>query len=372
MQPFDDPLFQDNLASVDGGAIGTDPNDGGSTDRNGITIHGRARFNDNNAGGRGGAVSVVAGNTLQGLDASLPTFDDNIAGAGGGALFLSGAGQAVRLAGAHFVDNRSLRDGGAIAVHQRELALLADCNTDEGVFDHYCATFEGNLAATNQPTAAVRGGAVFVDGGAHVRIDGYAFRRSRGPQTLTATTGGVVAAVGAGVLHLANALVFDTDPDMTPQSHLFLVRSGGRIQMEFNTVVDTPGGSVLVVQPGAQAHLVGNIFAGNTVGVVNAGGTLAGTCNNVQLGAAAVPLDPGFIRTPEGRYRLGGASAMRNRGLTCNPSALPPGFVPPVLDLVGRRRVDAGEQPMAIDLGAIEFRERDERLFHDGFEGQVP
>lgn len=367
-----DPLFEDNLANADGGAIATEPNGGPGGDRNGIAIHAGARFIDNNAGGRGGALSVSAGNTLQGLAASLPLFDDNTAGSAGGALFLSGAGEAVRLAGARFVDNRSLRDGGAIAVHQRDLALLADCNDDEGPADHYCAGFEGNLAATSQANAAVRGGAVFVDGGAQVRIDGYAFRRSRGPQTLTDTTGGVVAAVAAGDLHLANALVFDTDPDLTPQSHLFLVRSGGRLRMDFTTVVDTPGGAVLVVQPGGEAHLVGTVIAGNAVGVVNSGGTLAGTCNNVQLGAAAAPLDPGFISTPEGRYRLGGASAMRDRGLTCNPSALPPGFVPPLLDLVGRRRVEASEPSMAIDLGAIEFRERDERLFGDGFEGAVP
>lgn len=369
---FGDPVFEDNLAAENGGAIATEANDGGSAVRNGIAIHGGARFADNLAGGRGGALSISAGNTLQGLAGSLPVFADNTAGFGGGALFLSGAGEPVRLAGVRFIDNRSFRDGGAISAHQRELALLSDCNGDQGAFDHYCAIFEGNLAETNQTTAAVRGGAVFVDGGAQVRIDGYAFRRSRGPQTLTAITGGVVAAVATGELHLADALVFDTAPELTPQSQLFQVRSGGRIRIDFSTIVDTPGGTVLAIQPGGQAHLVGTIIAGNAAGVVNSGGILAGTCNNVQLGAAAAPLDPGFITTPEGRYRLGSASAMRDRALTCIPSALPPGFVPPVLDLVGRRRVEAGEPSMAIDLGAIEFRDSDERLFADGFEGATP
>lgn len=367
VQLHDAPLFMDNRAAVDGGAIATEPVGGNVQDRNVIEIAGAPMFLENQAGDDGGAFKVDAGAALDADDGSVPQFVDNRAGRAGGAMLLTGAGPDLHLAGAVFRDNVAGDEGGAIVLRQRTALLLADCASSEPDSEDYCALFRNNSVPSN-PNQVRRGGALSIDDGGAMVVEGYAFRDSRGPRTLNGDSGGVVAAIGAGTLQMANALVFDSGPGLASDSHLFLVQSGGAATFTFNTMVDAPAGTTVFIHPGGTARLAGNIIAGNAAGVVNGGGTLTGTCNNVQLGTAPAPVDPGFVTTPQGRYRLAIGSAMRNGALTCDPNRLPPGFRAPSLDLIGRDRIQSGEAPMAIDLGAIEFRLRDERIFSNGFE----
>jgi predicted outer membrane repeat protein len=367
LQVHDTPLFFGNVAAQDGGAIGTEPVTAGTENMNAVEIDDAPRFMGNEAGGDGGAMAIDAGNALVAEDGSLPEFGDNTAGGAGGALFVTGAGPSLHLAGARFQDNSAGTEGGAIATRARVAMLLADCAVGEPDSEDYCALFRGNSVAS-QAGAIRRGGTLSISDGGALIVEGYAFRDSRGPRTLNGDSGGVIAAVGAGSLHLANALVFDSGPGLQTDSHLFLVQRDGSATFVFNTMVDAAAGSTVFIQPGGTVRMAGNIIAGNAAGVINNGGTLTGTCNNVQLGTAPAPVDPGFVATPQGRYRLAIDSAMRNGALGCDPSRLPPGFRAPSLDLLGRDRIEAGEQPMAIDLGAIEFRPRDERIFSNGFE----
>jgi hypothetical protein len=369
LQLIGTPLFLDNEAALDGGAVATEPVAAGPDTSNTVEIATFPTFTGNTAGRNGGALEIDAGNALLADPGSVPQFFENRAGRAGGALYLAGAGPAAALAGALFQENRAVVEGGAIALRQRAATLLADCADREPINEDYCAQFRANSVAS-AAGAIRRGGTVAIDEGGQLVIEGYAFRASRGPRTLDGESGGVIAAIGQGSLNLTNALVFDTDPELTADAHLFLVRPGGTATFAFSTMVDAAGGTTVFIQPGGTARLAGNIIAGNAAGVVNGGGTLTGTCNNVQLGTAPAPVDPGFVTTPQGRYRLAIGSAMRNGALGCDPARLPPGFRAPALDLLGRERVEPGEAPMALDLGAIEFRAGDERLFGDGFEGQ--
>lgn len=370
----DDPELRANVASFDGGAIATEPQAGGLPDRNEVLLRAGGRFHDNAADRDGGAVHVTAGNRLFALTGTRQSWAGNTAGRNGGALYVSGAGPIAVLSNGRFQDNVAGEAGGAIAVRGRPMALRADCEDNVASEDGYCAMFDANAVPTPAPDsgAARRGGAVHVDGEAVLSIDGYAFRHSREPATSNGGSGGAIVAVDVGHLHLASSLVFDSEPDPAFHTNLLLIRAGGTATLSFNTLVDAPSGTTLFIHPGGSAHLIGNIIAGNAVGVVNGGGLLRGTCNNAQLGAEPPPRDPGFLTTPDGRYRLAPDSPMRDRGLTCDPDALPAGFQPPQLDLLGRQRITTGEEPMAIDLGAIEFRASDDAIFDHGFEGPLP
>ncbi len=370
LQLFDSPLFMSNAALTDGGAVATEPAGGAPDDTNTVQVAEAPRFMGNQAGRDGGALELDAGNALVADAGSVPQFADNIAGRAGGALQLTGEGPAVRLAGAVFQDNAAVAAGGAIALRRRAASLRADCSRSEPANEDYCARFRANAVASLAGSTR-RGGTLSIDDGGQLVIEGYAFRDSAGPRSLNGDSGGVIAAVGPGSLQLANALVFDSGPELAGDSHLFLVQPGGTATFAFNTMVDAPAGSAVFIQPGGTARMAGNIIAGNAAGVVNGGGTLTGTCNNVQLGATPAPVDPRFLTTAQGRYRLAADSAMRNAALACDPARLPPGFSAPALDLLGRARIEAGEEPMALDLGAIEFRASDEQLFRDGFESEL-
>ncbi|HEY6545587.1 MAG TPA: hypothetical protein VIZ64_11875 [Dokdonella sp.] len=360
--------FALNVAALDGGAIGTEPV-GPSGVSNTVLLRGSPAFAGNLAGGRGGAIEVDQGNTLATEPDSLPLFDANQASGAGGALSLRGDDTHADMGAARFVANRSDARGGAIAVADGARArLAADCARGDTVDDAHCAAFERNEVASD-PFEARAGGALHVDGG-ELSVDGYAFRDSRGPATSNSESGGIVAAVDAGLLRVSNALVFDTAVGLGGDTHLFQV-NGGVAQLLFDTIVDTPDGTVVFVQPNGTAELVGTIIAGNHAGIVSTG-TLRGTCNNAQLGTDPAPRDPGFVTTPAGRYRLGPGSLMIDRALTCDPDDLPAGFEPPGFDLDGRARVEPGEPPMALDLGAFEFRADAERVFGDGFDPSMP
>lgn len=361
----DFPQFTDNTVALDGGAIATEASAGGVL-RNRIEFHGNPDFRGNHAPRNGGAVALTAGNEL---DSPNPvghsSFVDNFAQNMGGALYLSGAGPQAVLGSAMFVGNGAGRHGGAVAVAGRQVLITGRCAEEDTQAELYCAQFSGNRVPVNGFTGA-GGGSLYLAGG-ELTVDSYALRDSRGPASNGSDRGGVIARVDTGLLRLRNSLVFDNVEQLGPGSVLFELKASSRIELLFNTIVDTPAGTVLVVPAQASAQLAGNIIAGNAAGVV-AQGTLSGTCNNAQIGANQAPEDPGFVTTPAGRYRLGVGSVMIDGGLRCDPDRLPPGFQPPLRDLDGRLRRTPGEPAMAIDLGAFEFRLEDDRLFGNGFE----
>lgn len=360
----DEAALVGNAAGLDGGAIGTEPAADTPASRNLVVLGDAARFSGNHAGRDGGAIEIDVHNDLEGRPGSLPRLENNEALRAGGGLHVRD-GALATLGAARFTGNRAGERGGAIAVDGGLARLEADCAREDTVAEAYCALFERNEVASS-PLATRAGGSLYVGGG-ELHVDAFAFRDSRGPATLDGASGGIVGAVDAGLLRIANSLVFDTRIGLADDTQLFQV-NGGTAQFLFDTIVDTPHGSVLLVQPQGRAELVGNIIAGNHAGVFG-DGAIVGTCNNAQLGTQPAPRDPGFVTTPAGRYRLGPDSLMIDRALTCDPADLPAGFVAPVRDLEGRVRVQPGEPAMALDLGAFEFRPvAPDQLFGDGFD----
>lgn len=365
----DEVVFAGNSALLDGGAIGTEPAGDSPLSRNLVVLGDEPDFIDNRAGRDGGAIELDGENGLEARPQSLPRFEGNEALRAGGALAVLASGARAQVGAARFVGNRAGARGGAIAVEGGSAAVRADCAHEDTVAEAYCASFERNEVASD--AFEVRsGGSLYLGGEGELWIDAYAFRDSRGPATLNAESGGVVAAVDSGLLRIGNSLVFDTTEGLAGDTHMFQV-NGGIAQFLFDTMVDTPDGSVIFVQPAGTVELVGNIIAGNHAGVVG-DGTIRGTCNNAQLGTDPAPRDPGFATTPAGRYRLAPGSAMIDRALGCDPDDLPPDFVLPERDLDGRTRVLPGEPAMALDLGAFEFRAVTDRVFGDGFDPPVP
>lgn len=362
----DEAAFVGNAAIFDGGAVGTEPAGDTPVSRNQVILRDAVRFIGNHAGRDGGAIEIDIQNDLESRSKSLPRFEDNEALRAGGALHVGNGGARAELGAARFIGNRAGERGGAIAVDGGSAGLHADCAREDTVDEAYCALFERNEVASD-PFGTRAGGSLYLGGDGELWVDAYAFRDSRGPATLNGESGGVIGAIDSGLLRIGNSLVLDTGVGLASDTHLFQV-NGGIAQFLFDTMVDTPDGSVIFVQPQGRAELVGNIIAGNHAGVVG-DGAIGGTCNNVQLGLEPPPRDPGFVTTPAGRYRLGAHSLMIDRALGCDPDDLPPDFVAPDFDLDGRTRVLPGEPAMALDLGAFEFRATpDERVFGDGFD----
>lgn len=365
----DEAAFVGNAAILDGGAVGTEPAGDAPASGNQVVLRDTPLFSGNRAGRDGGAIEIDVGNDLESRSESLPRFEDNASSRAGGALHVGGDGARAEFGAARFVGNRAGERGGAIAVVGGSTALHADCAREDTIDDAYCALFERNEVAS-EPFETRAGGSLYLGGDGELWVDAFAFRDSRGPATLNAGSGGVIGAIDSGLMRIGNSLVFDTREGLADDTHLFQV-NGGIAQFLFDTMVDTPDGSVIFLQPAGRAELVGNIIAGNRAGIVG-DGEIEGTCNNAQLGFEPAPRDPGFVTTPAGRYRLGPDSPMIDRALGCDPDDLPPGFVLPERDLDGRTRVLPGEPVMALDLGAFEFRADVDRVFGDGFDSLIP
>jgi hypothetical protein len=183
---------------------------------------------------------------------------------------------------------------------------------------------------------------------------------------VTSGSGGIVAAVNTGFLKVSNSIVYDNIEGLSPTTHLFYLM-GGRTQFSFNTMVGTPAGTVVFLQPTARAEFIGNIIADNSAGIVGSG-TITGTCNNAQLGSAPAPLDPRFVTTGAGRFRLAPDSLMIDRALICSSGSLPADYEFPLVDLDGRVRREPGEEARELDLGAFEFSIDNDRIFQSNFE----
>lgn len=357
-------VLENNIADFEGGAIATDSGALVAGQTNSLELLGRVDFLGNAAGSDGGAISLTGRNTLSAGIRSLPVFTENTAVRFGGAIDIANENAQGALKGAQFLRNEAGRRGGAVSVRQGILLMRADCAEQDTVNENYCAVFDGNKVE-NEGNQERRGGALDLDGGT-LSVEGFAFRNSTGPATVTADSGGVIAYVNNGFLRVANSLVFDSTAVTEANQHLFLINSG-RAQFSFNTMVGLPAGSVIFTQPGSAAELVGNIIADNNAGVVD-NGNVSGTCNSAQLGSDPAPLDPKFVTTAGGRFRLAADSAMIGRGLTCNPNRLPDDYQFPVFDLDGNPRILIGEQEQELDLGAFEFQIGDDVLFSSGFE----
>jgi predicted outer membrane repeat protein len=359
-------LLEDNTADLDGGAIGTDPGTVALEERNVLVLSGTVSFLGNIAGRDGGAISLAGFNTMEARPLSMARFTDNQAGRHGGAIDIANSGAQGGLRAAQFLLNDAGVRGGAISVGGGIMSLVADCAAGNTVDENYCAFFEENQVL-NEGSLARSGGSLSLHGGI-LSIDGFAFRNSNGPSTVTSDSGGVIAFIDSGFLRIVNSLVYDNPQVTSTIQHLFQL-NGGRTEFSFNTMVDLVAGSVLFSRPGATAEFVGNIIAGNNAGITG-DGNISGTCNNVQLGGDAVPVDPRFVTTAAGRYRLAEDSPMIGLGLSCRNSSLPADYNFPQKDLDGNARVVAGEEERQVDLGAFEYTLDADAVFANGFEAQ--
>ena len=360
-----DALFSENVAAVDGGAIASNL-DVGEENRNFLNLGGNAGFSENIAQRDGGAISLAGAIRLSTPTTStIPpiTFEGNQAGRFGGAIVVNTSASS-NLGSARFLHNEALERGGAISVRSGSLELNAVCASGNTVNENYCALFDGN-EVLNDGSPLRSGGTLDVRGG-DLHVDGYAFRNSQGLVTASPGSGGIIGFVDSGNLTIANSLVYDSPLLAGPNQHFFQL-DGGVTLFSFNTMVDLPVGAVISSRAAATVDLVGNIISGNSAGVIGSG-TMTGACNNIQIGTGEAPLDPGFVTTSGGRYRLAEDSPMIDLALGCRDDALPPGYIFPTRDLDGNQRIEDGEQEREMDLGAFEFHPDTDTIFASGFE----
>lgn len=304
-----------------------------------------ARFGENAADADGGAIYAGQHAFLQ---ATRLQFSANSAQRGG-ALHLQAA-EGGLVASSTFVDNRALAGGGAGGLggaiySERPLRFDASRCSTALAPDRHCAEFVGNHAD-------VSGGAIHAR--AALGIDSAIFLGNQAAQR------GSAIALQDAPLQLANALFSANDAPQAGGAALDL-RGNATMLLGFSTFAFNAADAIRA-GGGARLVLVGNIASDNRRGlVVEADATLAGSCNNVQLGDAAAPLDPRFVAPALGDFRLAAESPMRDLGASCDYARLPVSDLgPPDFDLVRRRR-DA-----APDAGAFEFV--GEPVFGDGFE----
>ena len=140
-------------STMDGGAIYVS---GGTVEINGATLQG-------NAGATGGAMRIQSGATVTTVNT---VFADNSSktGANGGAISCAGVFNDTN---GKFINNNSGKHGGALIVMSGGKATLTkDASATEGM-----ATFSNNSAASTY-----KGGAIFINGGGTVTINGkYTF-----------------------------------------------------------------------------------------------------------------------------------------------------------------------------------------------------
>ncbi len=173
-------LFQNNVASVDGGAI--------YQKADGIAQISTAEFTGNTAGSEGGAIYQQDSSTTTILNSD---FRDNQAVEFGGAIANQGdSNSQLDITGGTFLRNRVtssssvLGDGGAIFIGS------SSSNTISGT------TFSAN-------TAALDGGAIAAEGAAELNIDGASFVSN---QSLGDNGGGLFL-IGDATLNLSNSVL---------------------------------------------------------------------------------------------------------------------------------------------------------------------
>lgn len=336
--------FENNLAGRDGGAIAVAGQFDAPARRSALQLDGRfagAAFVDNFATRHGGAIVI---GSQAALDLGTPFGEgtrpesevlrliNNSAGGNGGALAILGPvksdpalerGEAS--VSASFQGNVAQR-GGAVWVDGGRGARFTPSKCDSIAIktrDRYCEAFEFNRALGDDAVSAL-GGALLLSGGASVEVDGYALDANDADRAGgLAGRGSAIGLVGGSQLRLANSLLRrnghdDPDPSdavLEATTAIDLIGSGNLAHVALSTIAGQRGSAYLRVQAGSSARLVGVIADGNPAGI-DAIGSVSGTCNNVQTGAAPAPLDPGFVPapgTPRGLFRLRDDSLMRAR-----------------------------------------------------------
>jgi predicted outer membrane repeat protein len=374
----DEASFIGNHAELGGGAIAANAQPDTAAARNALLFMTGPLFEDNSAGGDGGAIRLDAAARLRSIpDDATGVYRNNRAGREGGAVSIGGGGPLVILANARFLGNVAGQRGGALAVRDRDMLVDATCQAATLDANRYCTEFRGNGFGGDVPAVGGQGGALYLNG-ATLRIRRAAFLGDAGfdggdlragGSNVTAMGEGVLARVADGFLIMSNSLVARTAVGTGAGTHLFDFRAGGVGVLSFNTFADNAGGAVIHAGEDSSVTLIGNNVHGNAFGV---GGTgfIGGTCNNAQIGPEPAPLDPRFTSTSRGDYRLAEDSPMIDLGLECRTDVLPDGFVLPRTDLDGILRVLAGEPEWTIDAGAFEHHEPAEQIFVDDFEAR--
>ncbi len=340
---------------------------------------------DNMAGTHGGAVWATAGATVW-VRADVPDwlarFSGNVAGGNGGAFAASGSALLldwVVVGDAPFSPNRALR-GGGIHVNNGSLRLrnarvrsnsasllgggiVMNSNGDHviaGVLgsgqlagaqplprcqplllpaDRYCS----EVASNQVPGPDGRGGGVVAAFTGSVQISHTALQ--------------VNAAAAASALDIGQEtrVLLDTVL-VSGHSRAVAVGAQGELAMQSSTLAGNgPDTLWLDDAGGTRLAMYDSILWDNSGGLVGgASATIDGDCNVTQsLRIPGMQMDPGFVTTARGAYRLGGLSPARD---LCPAGAS--------LDLDGQARPDG----LNADAGAFEVTPDSPVLFVDGFE----
>lgn len=143
--------FSSNVASADGGAVGSSESDSLQRDDTTLTINGPTTFSNNTAGAKGGAVALL-GRLFLDIGTVDVVFSSNHADVAGGAVFVSGTGVGPTFSNVSFVSN-SAQAGGAVS-------MMGSGNLKEitDVVPPHPSTFDRCRFISN--TATTTGGAV--------------------------------------------------------------------------------------------------------------------------------------------------------------------------------------------------------------------
>jgi len=368
-----------NRAVANGGAIGMEPHPIDGDNHSTLMLFGKTVFSNNEAETDGGAIFWPEGNRLE-MDIATDTslrFLNNRAGRDGGAIRILGPGADLRFSNVDFDSNRAGGFGGAVAVDDRNVSFRASCGSvaiDDTPLEpvgSYCAEFVGNNFQDHfGQTRTGKFGAHLFAREASVLVDRYRFGFSHVTDG-DAPDGadGLAIFTSSGDLLLQNVLVENHSTDLGDAIDVIDLAGDDSDLLLFNSTLAGNDGVPVHVRGDASLRAIGSIVAGNTRGIT-VSGELIETCSNLQIGDAPAPVDPGFVFDfDRGGFRLAPSSPMIDGGLGCDPALLPDFYEPPVLDLDGARRTLGVQDPMAFDLGALEFfNENLEFVFNDGFE----
>jgi len=369
----------ENRAAASGGAIGLEPRSVDGDNHSTLTISGQITLTNNEAELDGGAVFWPEGNRLE-MDHAAETslrFFQNKAGRDGGAVRILGPGADLRFSNADFDTNLAGGFGGAVAIDDRNVSFRATCrsvaNDDTPLepTDRYCAEFFGNgFQDFFGQTRTGRFGAQLFARDASVLVDRYRFGFTHVfDSTAPGGADGLAMFASSADLLLQNVLIEHHSTDLGDAVDIIDLAGDDSDLFLFNSTIAGNEGVPVHVRGDASLRAIGSIIAENTRGITTSG-ELIGTCSNLQIGDAPAPVDPRFVfDLDRGGFRLASASPMIDGGLGCDPALLPDFYEPPLLDLDGARRNLSSQDPMAFDLGALEFfNENLEFVFIDGFE----
>ena len=293
--------------------------------------------------GNGGGIYVVNSTdfTLNGVDLGTDLNGNTATSGNGGGMYIDNS--IVRVITTRVQNNVAQQNGGGLYASNGSSVtvetsfttptsvLSTACNPKLLAADRYCSELRNNSAGLNL------GGAIYLDN-ATFTSEYAAYSEN------DALTGSAIYSnnINDQVILVSNLFTGNVNPSG------FVVRLWREavLDADNNTLAENTGGAIGILLGGATVTADNNIVWGNTTASASAA-SINGACNNDQDGLMpGINLDPMFVTTPRGSYRLDTASPSLD---TCNSG------VARDLDNVARAK-DGDMAPSAaeFDMGAFE------------------